>query len=59
MWMCTFLSFMLLYNLTEGSILRQNDIYWVLYVSTAVSLSRRLPLSRSRSLGTELPGGAK
>ena len=39
-WLCTFLVFMLLYNLTEGgSILRQNEIYWVLYVSAAVSLS--------------------
>jgi len=40
MWMCTYLSFMLLYNLTEGSILRQNDLYWVLYVATAVCLSQ-------------------
>lgn len=37
-WLCTYLVFMLLYNLTEGSILAQNSIYWVLYVSTAVSL---------------------
>jgi exopolysaccharide production protein ExoQ len=38
-WLCTFLVFMLLSNLTEGSILTQNSIYWVLYTSTAVSLS--------------------
>jgi exopolysaccharide production protein ExoQ len=39
MWMCMYLLFMLLYNLTEGSILRQNNIYWILYISTAVCLS--------------------
>lgn len=41
MWMCTYLLFLLLYNLTEGWILRQNDIYWVLYISTAVCLASR------------------
>jgi exopolysaccharide production protein ExoQ len=46
-WLCTFLLFMLLYNLTEGSILTQNDIYWVLYISTAVSL---FPVSSPRNL---------
>jgi exopolysaccharide production protein ExoQ len=41
-WPCTFLLFMLLYNITEGCILTQNDIYWVLYISIAVSLSPEL-----------------
>ena len=46
-WQCTFLVFLLLYNISEGgAILAQNSIYWVLYIATAVSLfpvySRRI-----------------
>ena len=37
-WLCTYLVFMLLYNLTESSLLTQHSIWWVLYTSTAVSL---------------------
>ncbi len=32
-WPIAFLSFMVLYNVTESSILYQNSIYWVMYVS--------------------------
>ena len=39
LWLCTFLMFTILYNLTEGTILMQNDLYWVLYISTAAGLS--------------------
>jgi O-antigen ligase len=38
-WLCTVLVFMLLYNLTESSLLMAHGIWWVLYTSTAVSLS--------------------
>jgi O-antigen ligase len=38
-WPCAFLAFMLAYNLTEGSILAPYSVYWILYTSTAVSLS--------------------
>ena len=38
-WLCTYLLFVLLYNLTESPLLMQHSIYWVLYTSTAVSLS--------------------
>lgn len=48
MWMCMYLLFTLLYNLTEGWILRQNDLYWVLYVSTAVCLSREVSRREGR-----------
>lgn len=48
MWMCLYLLFTLLYNLTEGWILRQNDIYWVVYVSTAVCLSQEFYRRQSR-----------
>jgi exopolysaccharide production protein ExoQ len=37
-WLCTFLIFMFLYNLSESSILAENNIFWVLYIATAVSL---------------------
>lgn len=36
LWPLTYLSFMFLFNLTEGSILRQDSIFWVLYVATYV-----------------------
>lgn len=37
-WLCTYLVFMLLANLTETAILGPNNIYWVLYTATAVSI---------------------
>ncbi len=43
LWLCTYLLFILLYNITEGSILSQNGIYWILYIAVASSL---YPLSR-------------
>jgi O-antigen ligase len=42
-WLCTYLAFMLVYNLTEGAILVQNNIFWILYTSTAVCLSLYAP----------------
>ena len=42
-WLCTYLAFILFYNLTEGPVLSQNNISWVLYVSTAVSLALYRP----------------
>jgi O-antigen ligase len=50
MWLCTFLVFMLLYQLTEGSIMTQNDIYWVLYISCAVTLLSVFSPSQMHSL---------
>jgi len=38
-WFCAFLCLMLLYNLDESSILVQNNIFWILYTSTAVNIS--------------------
>lgn len=37
-WPLIYLSFMLLYNLSESGILKQNDIFWVLYVAVNISL---------------------
>jgi exopolysaccharide production protein ExoQ len=46
-WLCMYLAFMLFYNITEGPIISQNNISWVLYVATAVSLVLYLPARRS------------
>jgi O-antigen ligase len=43
-WLCTYLAFMLFYNLTETAILDQNNIFWILYTSTAVCLSLYAPV---------------
>lgn len=37
-WPLLYLTFMLLYNCTEGDILAQNSIYWALYISCAVTI---------------------
>ena len=36
-WPIVFLSYMVLYNFTETTLLQQNNIYWVLFVSTLCS----------------------
>jgi exopolysaccharide production protein ExoQ len=46
-WLCVFLAFMFFYNLTEGPVVSQNNITWVLYVAVAVSLVRYLPAKRA------------
>lgn len=38
LWPVMFLTFMLLYNITESAILIHNSIFWVLYVSTVLSM---------------------
>lgn len=42
-WLCSYLLFMFLYNLSESAILVQNDLFWVLYTATAVSLFLNVP----------------
>jgi len=42
-WLCTYLLFMFVYNLTESSILVENNICWVLYTATAVNLFLDVP----------------
>jgi O-antigen ligase len=37
-WPLTYLTFLLLYNFTEPTILKHNSVFWVLYVTTVVSL---------------------
>lgn len=38
LWPLMFLSFMLLFNLTDSTILAANNTYWILYVSASVSV---------------------
>lgn len=40
-WICTYLSFLLAYNLTEGSLLTQNSLYWALYAAIAARMPAR------------------
>jgi exopolysaccharide production protein ExoQ len=46
LWPCMFLAFMLFYNLTEGPVISQNNITWVLYVAVAVSINIHPPAKR-------------
>ncbi len=39
-WPLQYLAFMLLYDLAEGPILRQNNLYWALYVAVVVSAAQ-------------------
>ena len=43
-WFCTYLTYMFLYSLTESTILHQNNIFWILYASTAVGISLYSPV---------------
>jgi O-antigen ligase len=47
-WVCTYLCFMFIYNLTESSILVQNNLFWILYVSTAATLCALIPVKSFR-----------
>ncbi|MEL6438381.1 MAG: O-antigen ligase family protein [Cyanobacteria bacterium J06621_8] len=39
LWPLMYLSFFFLYNLTEGSIMKHNSIFWATYVATALSVN--------------------
>lgn len=50
LWPMAALTFLLLYNFTESSILIHNNIFWILYVTVAVTTAVRLPeLRESRA----------
>ncbi|MGC1298596.1 MAG: hypothetical protein WA869_26515, partial [Alloacidobacterium sp.] len=36
LWPLAYLAFMVVFNLSEGSILRQDNLFWVLYIATSV-----------------------
>jgi O-antigen ligase len=52
-WFCTYLTLMLIYNFVESSILRQNDIFWALYTSVAVSVFLYVPAKAQAPSMTE------
>jgi O-antigen ligase len=54
-WLCTYLAFIPLYSLTESTILRQNNIFWILYISTAVCISLHTPVSLGHRNHAPLP----
>jgi O-antigen ligase len=54
-WLCTYLAFMPLYSLTESTILHQNNIFWILYISTAVCISLHTPVSFGHGSHAPLP----
>ncbi|MGO8815490.1 MAG: O-antigen ligase family protein [Terriglobia bacterium] len=47
-WLCTYLAFIFFSNLTESTILHQNNIFWILYTATAVSISLQTSASADR-----------
>lgn len=51
-WPLQYLCFMLLCNLAEGPILRQNSLYWALYVAVVVCSATALRIQRSSRLTT-------
>lgn len=50
LWPLAYITFMFLFNLTEGSILRQDNLFWVLYVATTVFV-----VHETNQLVTEVP----
>ena len=59
LWPLTYISFMFLFNLSEGSILRQDNLFWVLYVAATVFVVSEarsvLPTAIEQQLGNLRP----
>jgi exopolysaccharide production protein ExoQ len=55
LWVALFLTFMLVYNLTESTLMRYGSLFWILYVAAAAgtwrwaAAARRPPVSRSHA----------
>jgi exopolysaccharide production protein ExoQ len=49
LWPLAYLSFMFFFNLSEGSILRQDNLFWVLYIATSVFI-----VTETKQLAPEL-----
>jgi exopolysaccharide production protein ExoQ len=62
LWPLTYISFMFLFNLSEGSILRQDNLFWVLYVAATVFVVNEarnvLPTPIEGQLGNPAPSHA-
>lgn len=57
LWPLAFLTFVLLYNLTESAILAYNDIIWLLYVAVVLSTAARVAEARKRDRSALYPSG--
>ena len=56
LWPLAFSTFILLYNITESSILAHNNVFWVLYVVTASSTATQFSIARKPHLSKPHPG---
>jgi exopolysaccharide production protein ExoQ len=56
LWPSAFLTYMLLYNITESAILARNSITWVLYVIVVLSMSRDRAKPPGRLTASASPG---
>ncbi len=54
-WPLMCLTFLVLYNLSEGSLLATNSIFWILYVSTIFSTTVEYELARKNSFDIAKP----
>jgi O-antigen ligase len=52
-WLCAYLAFMFFYNLSESSILAEDNIFWILYTAAAVRLF--VDFGAHRSLPEAIP----
>lgn len=50
LWPLAYITFMILFNLTESSILRQDNLFWVLYIATSVFV-----IYQTKDLASEAP----
>lgn len=50
LWPLTYLCFMFLFNVSEGSILRQDNLFWVLYIATSVFVVSKTEMLTPESL---------
>lgn len=55
LWPLMYMTFILLYNLTETTVMARNSIFWVFYVATILSLESRTDLAAQTSVQTSHP----
>ena len=54
-WPLQYLAFMLLYDLAEGPILRQTNLYWALYVAVAVAAAQATRMGQQLPMQAAIP----
>lgn len=53
LWPIAYVTFLLMYNYTESTIVEPHSLFWILYVSATLSL-KRLPMSNTRPVEQEV-----